>query len=298
MIKKEVRARPGLWWWGGADSSSSSRVGVRRLCCLHADEDTLEVAGQQKQQADTHTHTAVCPMACAAPGAPPQQQVWCARLCPTCCHHCHHNSSLLLPLYPLPPSLNTHKRAHNTPKQDQDCPGGCFSPANAFDGDLAVLRIWDRVLSGEEVKRNMLRERPDSESGLVGLYIFDGEGVKTAQNGEPVAMDRSGECAPLGLDLPCRAVPFALTCHALPCRAVPFALRCVALRCFALRGWGMGWAGLTARLRLRLLPLGSGGHAQLADSVPACVGSIVTYQPCCGDPRVCVTSGRWDVVSS
>jgi hypothetical protein len=77
--------------------------------------------------------------------------------------------------------------------QDQDCPGGCFSPANAFDGDMAVLRIWNRVLSGEEIKRNMMRERPESESGLVGLYIFDSEGVKNAQNGEPVALDRSSK---------------------------------------------------------------------------------------------------------
>jgi hypothetical protein len=79
------------------------------------------------------------------------------------------------------------------PAQDQDCPGGCFSPANAFDGDLAVLRIWSRVLSGDEVRRNMMRDRPDTENSLVGLYIFDNEGVKTAQNGEPVAMDRSGK---------------------------------------------------------------------------------------------------------
>jgi hypothetical protein len=79
------------------------------------------------------------------------------------------------------------------PPQDQDCPGGCFSPANAFDGDIAVLRIWDRVLSGDEVRRNMMRDRPDTENGLVGLYIFDREGVKTAQNGEPVAMDRAGK---------------------------------------------------------------------------------------------------------
>jgi hypothetical protein len=58
---------------------------------------------------------------------------------------------------------------------------------------MAVLRIWDRVLTGDEVKRNMLRERPESESGLVGLYIFDNDGVKEAQNGEPVATDRSSE---------------------------------------------------------------------------------------------------------
>lgn len=76
--------------------------------------------------------------------------------------------------------------------QDQDCPGGCFSPSNSYNGDLAVLRIWDRVLSNDDVKRNMMRERPDSETGLVAMYIFDAEGVKDATNGEPVALDRTG----------------------------------------------------------------------------------------------------------
>lgn len=82
--------------------------------------------------------------------------------------------------------------------QDQDCPGGCFSPSNSYNGDLAVLRIWDRVLSGEDIKRNMLRDRPDSENGLVALYIFDAEGVKEAANGEPLALDRTGENAAVG----------------------------------------------------------------------------------------------------
>ncbi|WIA11894.1 hypothetical protein OEZ85_011978 [Tetradesmus obliquus] len=75
--------------------------------------------------------------------------------------------------------------------QDQDCPGGCFSPSNSYNGELAVLRIWDRVLSADDVKRNMVRERPDSEAGLVGLYIFDAEGAKASAAGEPVATDRS-----------------------------------------------------------------------------------------------------------
>jgi hypothetical protein len=79
--------------------------------------------------------------------------------------------------------------------QDQDCPGGCFSPSNSYNGDLAVLRIWDRVLSADDIKRNMMRERPDSEAGLVGLYIFDAEGAKATAAGEPVATDRSGECS-------------------------------------------------------------------------------------------------------
>lgn len=75
--------------------------------------------------------------------------------------------------------------------QDQDCPGGCFSPSNSYNGDLAVLRIWDRVLSEDDIQRNMVRERPDTEAGLVAMYIFDTEGVKEAANGDAVALDRT-----------------------------------------------------------------------------------------------------------
>ena len=31
--------------------------------------------------------------------------------------------------------------------QNQDCYGGCFNPQFSFDGDLADVRIWDRVLT-------------------------------------------------------------------------------------------------------------------------------------------------------
>lgn len=36
--------------------------------------------------------------------------------------------------------------------QDQDCLGSCFSNSNAFDGDMALLRVWNRVLSQDEVR--------------------------------------------------------------------------------------------------------------------------------------------------
>lgn len=58
------------------------------------------------------------------------------------------------------------------------------------------LRVWNKVLSVDDVKRNMWRDRPDSDEGLVALYIFDGEGVKVVNSdagGEQfVAMDRTG----------------------------------------------------------------------------------------------------------
>lgn len=46
-----------------------------------------------------------------------------------------------LPPHTLCPSL-----------QDQDCFGGCFSPSDAFFGDLAAVRIWRRVLGRDEVR--------------------------------------------------------------------------------------------------------------------------------------------------
>eukprot|EP00879_Flechtneria_rotunda_P000467 GHRR01000568.1.p1 GENE.GHRR01000568.1~~GHRR01000568.1.p1 ORF type:complete len:1094 (+),score=373.48 GHRR01000568.1:402-3284(+) len=95
------------------------------------------------------------------------------------------------------PSLAARTTRSNTGSlvlgQDQDCPGGCFRPSNSYDGDLAILRIWDRVVSADYIKRNMMRERPDTEAGLVALYIFDVEGIKEASNGELVAMDRTAK---------------------------------------------------------------------------------------------------------
>lgn len=62
--------------------------------------------------------------------------------------------------------------------QDQDCYGGCFSPSNAFDGGIAVLRIWDVVRDRDQIARNMLRDRPDTSEGLLALYTFGAEGIK------------------------------------------------------------------------------------------------------------------------
>ena len=44
--------------------------------------------------------------------------------------------------------------------QDQDCLGGCFTPSNAFNGDMAVLRVWDRVRSQDDIKKNMMKLQP------------------------------------------------------------------------------------------------------------------------------------------
>ncbi|MEW5305376.1 MAG: hypothetical protein WDW36_007919 [Sanguina aurantia] len=76
--------------------------------------------------------------------------------------------------------------------QDQDCLGGCFSPSNAFNGDMAVVRIWTRALPEDEVRRSMVRERPESQDGLAGLYIFTTDGVAEAEGGGLMALDTSG----------------------------------------------------------------------------------------------------------
>ena len=60
------------------------------------------------------------------------------------------------------------------------------------------LRVWSRVLSPDEIRKNMLRERPESDNGLAALYIFDNDGVKAfkGDNGagdQLLAMDRTGE---------------------------------------------------------------------------------------------------------
>ncbi|KAG1674619.1 hypothetical protein FOA52_001868 [Chlamydomonas sp. UWO 241] len=58
--------------------------------------------------------------------------------------------------------------------QDQDCWGGCFRASHAFRGELAVVRVWDRVLSREEIVSNIGREHPTDARDLAALYTFGG----------------------------------------------------------------------------------------------------------------------------
>jgi hypothetical protein len=52
------------------------------------------------------------------------------------------------------------------------------------------------VLGADDIKRNMFRDRPDTEEGLAALYIFDADGVKSVKAADSsdmlVATDRSG----------------------------------------------------------------------------------------------------------
>lgn len=56
--------------------------------------------------------------------------------------------------------------------QNQECLGGCFSPQSQLDGDMAELRVWDRVLSEEEVRKEKWSKAAASRSGLVLDYDF------------------------------------------------------------------------------------------------------------------------------
>eukprot|EP01023_Acetabularia_acetabulum_P041229 TRINITY_DN400_c4_g1_i3.p1 TRINITY_DN400_c4_g1~~TRINITY_DN400_c4_g1_i3.p1 ORF type:complete len:1004 (+),score=177.52 TRINITY_DN400_c4_g1_i3:132-3143(+) len=56
--------------------------------------------------------------------------------------------------------------------QNQECYAGCFSPMKSYHGEMAVLRIWNKILDTQSVKNNMYNERPSDPSGLVNLYTF------------------------------------------------------------------------------------------------------------------------------
>eukprot|EP01026_Neomeris_dumetosa_P051141 TRINITY_DN4496_c0_g1_i1.p1 TRINITY_DN4496_c0_g1~~TRINITY_DN4496_c0_g1_i1.p1 ORF type:complete len:1030 (-),score=176.63 TRINITY_DN4496_c0_g1_i1:568-3657(-) len=73
--------------------------------------------------------------------------------------------------------------------QNQECFGGCFSPSKAYDGEMAVLRIWDKVLPGQTIKDNMMMERPHSSDGLKAAYYF---GIQNQVTGGGEIPDEQG----------------------------------------------------------------------------------------------------------
>ena len=75
--------------------------------------------------------------------------------------------------------------------QNQECFAGCFSPASSYDGSMANVRIWDRVLSKTEIAKNMFKKDPDSKDGLVLNFVFDdSEIVGEVERGRRI-MDRN-----------------------------------------------------------------------------------------------------------
>lgn len=62
--------------------------------------------------------------------------------------------------------------------QNQECYGGCFAPSVAYDGYMANVRVWDRVLDSSEIRGNMFQKTPNNVEGLALEYIFVEEGFK------------------------------------------------------------------------------------------------------------------------
>lgn len=73
----------------------------------------------------------------------------------------------------LAPNLARSEEGSLVLGQNQECYGGCFSPSSAFDGSLANVRIWNRVLSKDEIETNMFENEPKNKNGLVMNFRFD-----------------------------------------------------------------------------------------------------------------------------
>ena len=90
--------------------------------------------------------------------------------------------------------------------QNQECFGGCFSTNTAYDGKLANVRIWDRVLDRTQIQLNMFTNNPPNTQHLVMSYHFDEKGVRGFTDRQMVAVDRMGTCSAAdgwGVTLPC-----------------------------------------------------------------------------------------------
>lgn len=79
--------------------------------------------------------------------------------------------------------------------QNQECYAGCFSPSSAFDGSLANVRIWSRVLSETEIKNNMFENDPPNKAGLALDFKFDRERFVGETERLLHVFDKTGEYA-------------------------------------------------------------------------------------------------------
>ncbi|CAD7701100.1 unnamed protein product [Ostreobium quekettii] len=76
--------------------------------------------------------------------------------------------------------------------QNQECMGGCFQTSKGFNGQLAALRIWNRILTTAQVKENMFKVEPSDAEGLVIQYDFSKSGITGERQREKVARDQRG----------------------------------------------------------------------------------------------------------
>eukprot|EP01025_Chloroclados_australasicus_P038522 TRINITY_DN3971_c0_g1_i4.p1 TRINITY_DN3971_c0_g1~~TRINITY_DN3971_c0_g1_i4.p1 ORF type:complete len:634 (+),score=46.13 TRINITY_DN3971_c0_g1_i4:276-2177(+) len=86
--------------------------------------------------------------------------------------------------------------------QNQECYSGCFSPSKAYDGEMAVLRIWNKVLDTTAIKSNMYVETPYNAEGLVSLYTFKTYPPQSNTQHDYVYDDISGQHLLLGAEGP------------------------------------------------------------------------------------------------
>jgi len=80
---------------------------------------------------------------------------------------------------------------------DQDCPGGCLSPAQSLRGALAEVRVWDRPLVTEQVKAVMQwpwrAPQPPSSEQLGGASLAARWSFGAGQR-SPSCASGDGEC--------------------------------------------------------------------------------------------------------
>lgn len=77
--------------------------------------------------------------------------------------------------------------------QNQECYGGCFSPSAAYDGSLAEVRIWDRILDREFIRSNMYTSNPGDQKDLAIHYNFLEEHISGDKERNLKVQDMSGE---------------------------------------------------------------------------------------------------------
>ena len=70
--------------------------------------------------------------------------------------------------------------------QKQECHGGCFSPGKALDGQLAQVRVWDKVLSSHDVEKYSREWRPLEKVSRAEVpvleYLFQDAPTRVAKN--------------------------------------------------------------------------------------------------------------------
>jgi len=76
--------------------------------------------------------------------------------------------------------------------QNQECFGGCFSPGTAYNGYMANLRIWNRVLDPIQIQSNMFSSEPRNTAGLALSYVFSPDNVRGNNDRDREVVEKTG----------------------------------------------------------------------------------------------------------